>query len=362
MGYIYRKKRKRRDGSIYVEPIWQLKFYRDGEEIRESSGTDDYNEAATTLKLREGTIAKSEPLIPSKIRFSEMLDVVIQDYDENDRKDLSHTESRIKNHIRPFFGSKRPSDITSTVLAQYRAIRKAQGASNGTINRELSIIGKAFTLSDLSYRPKIKKLKETNIRTGFVTRKQIESIKKHLPPDVADLIEFLFLTGWRKSEVMRLHWNNINFDRLEVTLEAFTTKNDQPRCFPMFSDLLQLLKRRRVITDEVEKRRRIIIPWVFHRNGYQIRDFRASWEIATKKAKLSGTLIHDLRRSAIKIFTENGISEQMGMMLAGHRTPSIYRRYNIITQDDLKKAVKNLESDSRGTIRGTISDSAAKKS
>jgi integrase len=204
MGYLYKKKRKRPDGSIYVEPIWQMKYYRDGQEFRESSRTEDYNDARTTLKLREGTLAKQEPIISAKIRFSEMLDRVIQDYIENERKDLSHTESRIKNHIKPFFGRMKPVDITPRVLAKYREMRRKQGASAGTVNRELSIVGKGFTLSGLPYRPKIEKLRERNIRKGFINRSQLETIKKHLASDVADLIEFLFLTGWRKSEVVNL--------------------------------------------------------------------------------------------------------------------------------------------------------------
>ena len=126
----------------------------------------------------------------------------------------------------------------------------------------------------------------------------------------------------------------------------------------MYAELRSLLTSRREETDRIERLKSIRIPFVFHRNGQRILDIRKSWEIACKNAGLSGTLVHDLRRSAIKIFTERGISEQHGMKLAGHKTPSIYRRYNIVTRDDLKVAVSKLESlsssNASGTKTGTI--------
>lgn len=91
---------------------------------------------------------------------------------------------------------------------------------------------------------------------------------------------------------------------------------------------------------------------MFHRNGEPIRDFRAAWSIACKEAKLSGTLVHDIRRSAIKVWTEKGLLEIHGMALAGQKTPSIYRRYNIVTRDDLRRSVDKLSS---GTKKGTKS-------
>ncbi len=129
----------------------------------------------------------------------------------------------------------------------------------------------------------------------------------------------------------------------------------------MYQELRELLLHRRAVTDRVENESKTIISWVFHRDGEQIKDFRKWWEIACQKAGLSGTLVHDLRRSAIRMFTEMGISEQHGMKLAGHKTASVYSRYNIVTRDDLKRAVGKLEGTgkaARGTISGTIEEKA----
>lgn len=364
MGMLYRKKRKRPDGNVYEESIWQMKYYDNGREYRESSETDDLRKAKTKLKLREGAVANDRP-IPKNTRFSALFDAVIQDYRENRRRSISEAEGRIEKHLRPFFGNMKASEVTPETLRRYRKKRAEQGASAGTINRELSIIGKAFTLSDLPYRPRIEKLEELNIRKGFLLRPQVNTIKKHLPADIADLVEFLFLTGWRRGEALNLQWKDVNFETEEVTLEIYSTKNNEPRCFPFYQELKELLVARRKKTDSIEKTQGRLVSFVFHRDGERIVDFRGAWEIACKNAGLSGRLVHDLRRSAIKMFTEKGISEQHGMELAGHKTPSIYRRYNIVTRDDLRKAVSKLASGTptstgtgtkeaaRGTISGT---------
>jgi hypothetical protein len=63
-----------------------------------------------------------------------------------------------------------------------------------------------------------------------------------------------------------------------------------------------------------------------------------------------------MRRSAVRNFRKSGLGEQEGMMLSGHRTNSVYQRYNIIDEHDLtevmKKAQKYVKSEAKkqGTV------------
>ncbi len=79
-----------------------------------------------------------------------------------------------------------------------------------------------------------------------------------------------------------------------------------------------------------------------HRKPLQY--FRTAWKKACGNAKLAGRIVHDFRRTAIRNFERNGISRQIGMQLSGHLTESVYRRYNIVTEQDLFDAVKKLSS------------------
>jgi len=69
-----------------------------------------------------------------------------------------------------------------------------------------------------------------------------------------------------------------------------------------------------------------------------------AWRAATKAAGCPGRVIHDLRRPAIRNLVRDGVSEHVAMKLSGHLTPSVFRRYDIISDSDLDAAAEKLQA------------------
>jgi integrase len=112
--------------------------------------------------------------------------------------------------------------------------------------------------------------------------------------------------------------------------------------FPLIPQLRQLLEAQRRHTDACQKEQNRIVPWVFHRDGKPLKHFRRSWLTACKQAGLAGKIPHDFRRTAVRNLERSGVSRSAAMKMVGHKTESIYRRYAIVSESDLKRAGEQL--------------------
>ncbi len=85
------------------------------------------------------------------------------------------------------------------------------------------------------------------------------------------------------------------------------------------------------------------------------------WEPAKRKdgkeyKRYVGLNLHDFRGSAIRNMTRRGISETVAMKISGHKTASVFRRYDITDERDLAEATRKIEAGRQVAIPAVKSD------
>lgn len=340
-------KRPRGTGSIYRQPgsnYWWIGYPHNERYIRESSGSTKKIDAESVLKQRlaaiqTGTFAGPEM---DRILVEELAEDFLRDYRVN-AKDVEFAE-RCWKHLKPFFGQMRAVRVTTDHINRYILHRRSEGAANATINRELAALKRMFNMAARSTPPKVlrapsfpQRLKESAPRAGFLEDEQYRKLVEQNPPLwLRAMLAVAYSFGFRKNELLWMRVRQVDFLDRTLRLEPGTTKNGEGRIAPMTEEVYRLLSecvRGKGPND-----------FLFSRaNGEPVRNFRGAWTKLTKTAGLPGLLFHDLRRSSVRNMVRRGVPERVAMAISGHKSRSVFDRYNIVSESDIFEAARRIE-------------------
>jgi integrase len=282
--------------------------------------------------------------------MKDLFDLVLIDY-HNNGKDKRWADGVIRVRLRPDFDNVLAAKVTSGMIGEYINRCKDAGQPNATINRALAMLRRAFNLGRqctpqlVFAAPKITLLKENNVRKGFFEDSEYRKLRDALPTEIRPIFIFGYYTGCRRSEILALQWPQVDLQENMVRLDPGTTKNDEARVIPLAGELLGVL----TLLKEDRDSRYPECPWVFHRQGQRILDFRGAWEQACKECGLQdetgkpARLFHDLRRTGVRNLIRAGVPEKVAMAISGHKTRSVFDRYNIVIESDLKTAMLQVD-------------------
>lgn len=130
-----------------------------------------------------------------------------------------------------------------------------------------------------------------------------------------------------------------------IRLRPENSKTNEGRVLALEGELWKVIAQQLALR-EYEKRDKTIAVslYVFHSNGQPIGDIRKSWEAACKAANIEGKLFHDFRRTAVRNMVRAGVPERVAMAISGHKTRAIFDRYNIVSEEDLRKAMEQTQT------------------
>ncbi len=250
-------------------------------------------------------------------------------------------------HLVRLLGNQRASRLTRGDVEEYRTKRQAETTRRGgapspaTLDREVELLKRllnyAAACGKLSENPiaRVKLLRVPNVRRVVLDEEAFQRLLGAAEPWLKPILLVAFDTGMRKSEVLNLRWSQLDLKAGAVRLEAEDTKTDEPRVVYLTDRVLKTLP-----TQPRSGRSEYV--FVNPATGRPWQDIQGAAERARVKVGLDGVWVHDLRRSFVTQARRSGLPESVVARFSGHRTAAVFKRYNIIEEQDLKAAVQVL--------------------
>jgi integrase len=333
-------------GHVYLRGnTYWIKYHKDGAPFYESSHSSRYKDAVALLKTRINApvVVKTGPVL-----VGELLDDLEVYYQVTNPKSAAWG-ARMAKYLRPFWGQRRADKVTTTAINEYIKQRKSEAVRTdelgpASINRELAILRKALNLGrdatppKVGFVPKIITLKEPPARKGFLEYEQYRALFDALPEELRLPLVIGYFTGARFGEVLSIQLHQVDMRDKKIRLYD-TKRHSEGRWLPIYGEMLD------ATAQQVEAIARDYphCPWLSHRRGNRIISIRVAWDSACKAVGLPDLLFHDLRRSAVRNMVRAGIPEKVAMKISGHKTRSVFDRYNIVDNRDIEDAGKRME-------------------
>jgi integrase len=301
--------------------------------------------AETNAVIAKGeSVNEKKRAIRDEMRFGELFKVYLERYAKMHKKSWKNDVSQYEKHLRKL-SNRKLSDIRKQDI---QTIHLITGDESGiyAANRLLALIHVIFARANewgwqgSNPASGIKKFKE-QARERFLDADELprffESLAQETNSMYKDYFLLAILTGARRSNLLAMRWDEINFERAVWIIPHHKAKTKENYHIPLVSEVITVLKQR--------KANRISV-WVFPSTGKtgHLVEPKKAWKRIVERAKLSDLRMHDLRRSFGSWQAATGASLSVIGKSLGHKninTTTIYARLNI---DPVREAMETATS------------------
>ena len=277
-----------------------------------------------------------------KLIFSEAADAFLA-YSRSMKKSF-HRDEQIVGHLKGFFGDRLLESLTLDQIAKYVVFRRSQRQQAGlelkgaTLNREIAclktIIRRSVVNRQLDRNPlEGLKLFKENPRSRTLTPDEYSRLLSQCSGHLKPIVQLAYVTAMRKGEILRLRWDQVDFQNKVIVLEAESTKTQEKREIPLNDELLEILH---------GVPRSLGHGFVFTFKGKFIGNIRKAFHRACERAGIKDFRFHDLRHCGVTNLRKAGVPDNVIMSISGHKTPAMFRRYDTVDRDDRHLALEKL--------------------
>ena len=145
---------------------------------------------------------------------------------------------------------------------------------------------------------------------------------------ICSVIEFAIETGMRRSEILKLKWQDINLETGFALL--YDTKNGEDRKVPLTKRCIEVL-------NQLPRSHEYVFP-------ISATCLNQAWQRAVKKADIKDLRFHDLRHEAVSRFFEMGMSVPEVALISGHKDLAQLFRYTHLNPENVFKKYNAFQS------------------
>ncbi len=307
-----------------------------GRRHRKSTGTNDKKlaEALAAKWTQESFLEQHFGVIP-EVPFTEALLRYGQERQRDNPVSYKRKDKYQLQRLLDRFGGLNLSDITHAFMREW-VNELLERMKPATALRELTtlkaILNKAHREELLAQVPAFPRIKVEPGRCRWLTVEEEKRLLMAAKPHLRALITFAVDTGGRKSELLKLDWQNVDLDRGFVTFRK--TKNGEDRSVRLTD------RAKQVLTDLNPQES----GSVFTYRGQAIKDIKTSFDRARLRAEVEDFRFHDLRHTFASRLVQQGVSLYEVMHLTGHKSFEMVQRYAHLAPDFQEQAIRALNT------------------
>jgi len=314
-----------------------IEYYLNGKRTRERIGR---SKKAAENRFRERQTAKAEGRHINKnknslVNLGNLRDWYLDLPEVMQKRSFRHIQTSI-NIVVSHVGQKLSlSQLGPEDIEKFRKIRLRENtlwgrpAKPATVNRNVAnfraMLNRAVDYGKLEINPigRIKQLEENNIRERVLSQDEFERLLSNCHGEIKGCVLIAYYLPMRQEEIVNLTWEEIDFKHGFIRLGANRTKTKTVRSIPMHQKIIYYLQ---------------CLPrplnggFVFSKRCYN----RKAYKKAVQAVGLGDFNFHDLRHCAINNLRLAGNDHFVIKQASGAKTDSAFKRYNLVTEEEMK--------------------------